>query len=149
MQYRLTITSADGSEVIELGKTSEDNSRNQESNVISGVDIVMDTIDDDVLQKSNAVLAKITVYGNIKEEITEELRKIFEWSCEYDSDKWYRTVEIEIKKDNKSVIRTYIFKEVFLVDYKEQYKTDGTNQIGKFVLSMTQRENNLDKIDTF
>ena len=149
MQYRVVITPSDGGDPIELGKQSEDNSQNQESNVITKVDIHLDTIDNNVLQKSNAVLARITVTGKIIDEITDTLRQLFEWSCEYDKNKWYRTVEIEIKSDNINVSRTYIFKEVFVVDYQELYKTDGNDDKPEFILSMTQRENNLDKIDTY
>ncbi|BDA10612.1 hypothetical protein E0L01_02560 [Megamonas funiformis] len=148
MLYTMTITTKDGSEVIEIGKLQEDNK--DERTVITGIEFNIDTIDDNVRNKSNAVLAKIKICGELKDFLTERLMKIFKWSCEYDEEKWYRTIEIEVKTSNGKVIRTYIFTDVFVVDYKEIYKADGNNaESSRFELYLTQKENNLNKIDTF
>lgn len=41
--------------------------------MITGIDIKLDTTDDNVRQKSNAMLAKITVYGEMKNEVTKNI----------------------------------------------------------------------------
>ena len=75
MIYTMTITTKDGSEVIEIGKLQEDNK--DERTAITDIEINIDTIDDNVRNKSNAVLAKIKICGELKDFLTERLMKIF------------------------------------------------------------------------
>ena len=147
MLYTLTITPEDGKGIIEFGKSDENN--NNEKGMITGIDIKLDTTDDNVRQKSNAMLAKITVYGEIRSEVTEKIISLFEWAKEQDQKRWYRTVEIEVKSSENDVVRSYKFEKMFVVDYKEFYKEEKNDNKNIFELVLTKKENNMDNIDTY
>lgn len=145
MLYTVKITSSDGKDVIEIGKIAEENK--DEKTIISGIDVMLDTIDENVRQKSNAMLAKLTIYGEIRLEVTNKLIDLYNWARNSNQNKWYRTVEIEIKSSEEDVVRRYIFEKMFVVDYKESYKKEDNDC--HFELVLTQKENNLDNIETF
>ena len=87
MLFSVKITSEDG-EIIEIGKDDVEN----EKNLIQDIEIHMDTVNNDVRQKSNAMLAKIKIHGSMKPIIKDELLKLFNWSKALTQDKWYRTI---------------------------------------------------------
>ena len=147
MLYTLTITPDDGKDIIKIGSFGDDDKI--EKNLITGIDIKLDTTDDNVRQKSNAMLAKITVYGEMKNEVTKKYISLFEWAKEQDQKRWYRTVEIEIKSSQSDIVRSYKFEKMFVVDYKEFYKEEKNDNKDTFELVLTQKENNLDNIDTY
>lgn len=144
MIYSVKIT-AENDEIIEFGKKDVA----AEKDIITGIDIVLNTIDDNVRQKSNAMLAQLVMTGKITKEINDDLIKLFKWSQSAVEDSWYRKLEIEVKSSPEDVMRTYIFENVFVVDYKEIYRTDGTSDPSKFSVFLTQKENNLNTIDTY
>lgn len=152
MLYSIKITAEDG-EVIEIGKEDKES----ENNLITEVTIHMDTVSNDVSNKSTGMLAKIKICGVISfDDIGDELLKIFNWSKELKSDKWYRTLEIKIKKDMNIDYRTYTFEKVFVVDYLEIYKTEmdskqenSTADKTHFELYLTQQENNFKTIEAY
>ena len=115
----------------------------------------MDTVENEVSNKSNAMLAKIKIFGEIKAEIKSELLKLFEWSKASSEEEWYRTLEIKIKIAKDKNYRSYKFAKVFVVDYFEIYKGESlrsknSNNIedrDHFELYLTQKENNFDNIE--
>ena len=144
MIFSIKITSEDG-EVIEIGK---EGLLENEMNLIKDVTILMDTVNDNVRDKANAILAKIKITCRIDDRISDEVLKIFNWSKELDEKKWYRTIEIKMKTSMNNVFRTYIFEKVFIVDYAEYYDYDKSS-IDHFELLLTQKENNLNTIEAF
>ncbi len=152
MLFSIKITSSDG-EIIEIGKADTP----AEKNLITNIDIHMDTVNNNVSNKSNAMLAKITIFGSIDEAINSEILKLFEWSKESHKEKWYRTLEIKIKTDESTPYRTYSFENVFVVDYIEHYKVESaqgdesaTNaDKDHFELYLTQKENNFESIEAY
>ena len=144
MLYTVTIVPNDGKNIIEFGKIIDGN--RDEENVITKVDISFDTTDNDVRKKSNSMLAKLKICGEIKEEITDKLISLFNWTRDSADDQWYRSVEIEIKKSPTNVVRSYKFEEMFVVDYMEHYEKE--NEKCTFELNLTQKENHLDNINT-
>lgn len=151
MLCSIKITSEDG-EVIEIGKDGVE----AEKDFITDVKIHMDTVNNDVRQKSNAMLAKITIFGSIDEKIKDELLKLFNWSKELNKNKWYRTLDIKISVDGvDGYYRKYIFEKVFVVDYFEVYKNESSQGDASatnadkdhFELYLTQQENNLKTIE--
>jgi hypothetical protein len=147
MLFSVKITSEDG-EIIEIGKDDVEN----EKNLIQDIEIHMDTVNNDVRQKSNAMLAKIKIHGSMKPIIKDELLKLFNWSKALTQDKWYRTIEIKIKTDLNTVSRNYILQKVFVVDYIEFYKNDDVEENSSadyFELYLTQQENNFKTIESF
>ena len=145
MLYTVKITSSDGKDVIQIGKFAEEDK--DEISIISGINVMLDTVDENVRQKSNAMLAKLTIYGEIRLEVTDKLIDLYNWARNPNQNKWYRTVEIEIKSSGEDVVRRYIFEKMFVVDYKETYDKEDNNC--QFEMVLTQKENNLDNIETF
>lgn len=143
MNYSIKITS-NACDPIEIGNA--DDTENQ--NFITGLDIHIDTIDDKVRQKAGGMLAKITILGKVDNSIQKQLIDIFNWSKELSGDKWYRNLEIKLFEGG-STKRTYIFENMFVVDYKELYRVTGSNSDDTFELYLTQKENNFKTIETF
>ncbi|AXL20740.1 hypothetical protein [Megasphaera stantonii] len=144
MLYTVTIVPSDGKNIIEFGKTMDGDK--DEKQIITEVNISFDTTDDDVRQKSNSMLAKLKICGEIKPEITDKLIAVFNWTRDPNQDQWYRTVEIEIKSSENNVVRSYKFEKMFVVDYIEHYEKE--DKKCTFELELTQKENYLDNINT-
>ena len=108
----------------------------------------MDTVDDNVTKKSDAMLAKIKVTGIISKETNSRVQQLFRWSID-NSDSIYRDITV-ILSDNKVALRTYEFKNMFVVDYKENIVNDGNNgDESTFEMCLTQERNHLGSIDTY
>ena len=150
MVFIVKITSDDGS-VIELGKAEQE--INNQGNCLTNVNIYMETLDKISKKKSQAMLAKIEVFGKIDAEESKNLKllykALFDWSKSLDKNQWYRTVDIEIKDDGgNDTFRKYHFEKMFVVDYKEFY--DGTNnENNRFELYLTQQELQFKTIEVF
>ena len=148
MIYSIKITSEDG-EVIELGNDTE------EKSLITDIKIHLDTINDNVSEKAMGMLAKIAVKGIISnsEAAKKKYIDLFKWSKSLSRNQWYRSLVIKSYVDGtQDVHRTYQFDNVFVVDYIEEYSTTTANNDGKkdrFELYLTQKENNLQNIDTY
>lgn len=138
-----------GSDLKSFTEVSE-NSKN-EAKTIKSVDILFDTIDNDVKKKSSSMLAKIVIKGEISKnpELTKKLRKLSEWARDRSSDTAYRDVCIAVKEGDNTFQVVYTIKNVFVVDYNEVYGCDGSDESerDRFELHLTQAENNLDNID--
>ena len=143
MFYEVKIEDQDGEEVIAINET-------ESGQYITGLVVELDTINDQARQKSSAMLAKIEIIGRLRESIKTEIIKLFNWAKEKNDEKWYRNIEIKIKKSEDNVIRVYNFENVFILDYKEVYKPDDEEgSLDYFTVNITQKENNLTKIATF
>ena len=143
MFYEVKIEDQDGEEVIAINET-------EGGQYITGLIVELDTINNQARQKSSAMLAKIEIVGRLRESIKTEIIKLFNWAKEKNDEKWYRNIEIKIKKSEDNVIRVYNFENVFILDYKEVYKPDDEEgSLDYFTVNITQKENNLTKIATF
>ena len=143
MFYEVKIEDQDGEEVIVITET-------EGGQYITGLIVELDTINNQARQKSSAMLAKIEIVGRLRESIKTEIIKLFNWAKEKNDEKWYRNIEIKIKKSEDNVIRVYNFENVFILDYKEVYKPDDEEgSLDYFTVNITQKENNLTKIATF
>lgn len=136
------------------GVVQDDEDISKEEKVIESVDIFFDTVDNDVREKSSSMLAKIVIKGKISKAagLTKKLRKISEWAHDCSSETMYRDICIAVKETATSFQVVYVFKKVFVVDYKEIYECDGIGGSNSkaqdgFELRLTQLENNLHKID--
>ena len=52
-----------------------------EENTIYFAEVILDTLNNDTQKKSNALLARMTLQGNIESSINDSLIKISEWAC--------------------------------------------------------------------
>ena len=153
MLYEVIIKGANEGEEIHFGAEESDKS------VINSVEIKIDTINDNATSRSNAILPKIILKGDItadNEKLKDNIIKLFTWSISENSDDWYRDIEIVIKKSLEEPIRTFTFPKMFVVDYIENYITDNAQRDNAqrdtrthFELFLTQQINNLSKIDTY
>lgn len=142
--FKLTITGGDNP--IELGK------------YVSDVKVLMNTIDNNVMNRSNGVLAQLEVAGRIDEDNTSTFLDLFRWSKDFNSKTQYRKVELFIYKgDNEDCYRHYEFGKMFVVDYNEEYYSGGSKnssgkrrpEYGEFTLSLTQKDDNWDTVESF
>lgn len=131
----------EGCPKIEIGNKHDQN--------IRYVKIKLDTLHDDTLDKSGAMLAKIEVSGDINDPVNESLLQLFDWAKDFNKKTTYRKVTINVIEEEHP-FRTYEFEEVFVVDYTEEYNSEAAgDKGGSFTLSMSQKENELKKAKTF
>ena len=140
MEYYVKITAEDGKEISFETKTGD--------TFINSVVIMLDTVDDSVKSKSDAMMAKLVITGAITEDTSKELIDVFKWSLENAADKVYRNVSI-VLMHNEERIRRYSFDDMFVVDYTESLAHNGGDIESKFELKLTQRINKLKTIETF
>ena len=136
-----------GTDITSSGDDSEQDS--DESSVIDSAEIFFDTLDDNVKQKSGSMLARITIAGNVPQnpKFMKKFRKLTEWTRDKTSETQYRDICIAIKSSETAFQVVYTFKEVFVLDYKEIYTSKSGEGSDRFELKLTQRENNMNKID--
>lgn len=134
-----------GRDIIDGG----DDSNDAEASVIKSVDIFFDTTDNDVKQKSGSMLAKVEIKGDIPQDpaLMKKFRKLSEWAHDRSAETAYRDLCIAVKSAEDSFQVVYTLKNVFVVDYREIYVYEGGEETDRFELRMTQRENNMDKIE--
>ena len=144
MEFKVKITSQTGEEIL-LGHKQSD------KNTIKQIDIVFDTIDENVYRKGDGSLLHLTILGDIKyddgDSTTSEHIKLFNWAKSEKTDELYRTVEIGVF-NNDTRLRAYVFEKMFVEDYAEKFYSSSkrnTDKISGFELKLTQMENNFDK----
>lgn len=109
--YAFTITSSEGEE-IKIGYEGEDDS-------VQGISVCIDTLDNNVSQKSSAMLARVTINGAVTDSNRDSLKSIFDWSKEIAKANAYRKITIECKGPELNTPRTYELDQVFVCDYSE------------------------------
>ena len=148
MQINLIIKSQKSEEIVFGELSCTDAYNEQEKGCIKNIEFFMDTVDDNVTKKNDAMLAKIKVTGIISKETNSRVQQLFRWSID-NSDSIYRDITV-ILSDNKVALRTYEFKNMFVVDYKENIVNDGHNgDESTFEMCLTQERNHLGSIDTY
>ncbi len=114
------------------------------SSNISSVEFFVDTIDENVKDRSEDVVNKVTITGNITEEIKAATKELLLWSLATKSEEIYRKIEITIRINQDVRVRKYMMDKVFCLDYKEKFVNGGANST--FELKLSQRKDNLDGI---
>lgn len=132
MDYELEIV-CEGQDTIKFCK--------EDSGNIEGVNFKINTVEENVNDRSSNVINQIVVNGSIVLENTARCKKLIEWSCSNDRSSVYRTVNITIKITNETV-RKYEIENVFCEDYTEDFR----DNVGTFELKMAQRKGCLDSI---
>lgn len=142
IKFGITIESQDG-EQITLGGVKD--------STITDVKVQFDTLDDNVMSKSNAMVARIEIRGNLEDSNNEQLQKVFNWAKDFRKTSTYRTVKIVIyDSEEGGELRNYSISPVFVTDYTEEYQsTDGEERGGLFFLKMNQVQNNFDNAKTY
>lgn len=139
--YELKVESDEGEIVIDAEK------------MITTAEVMFDTINNDTKTKSNAILARMTICGNITNgkdtSINEQAIKLSEWARDLKNDTTYRNVTLTVKTDEYTILRIYEFPDMFVCDYKESFKSSDTNDAYTFELKLTQSENKLKEIKTY
>ncbi|MBQ7609323.1 MAG: hypothetical protein IJU76_15350 [Desulfovibrionaceae bacterium] len=136
--HRFIVTvEKEGKPTIKLGDENDEN--------ITDIVVHLDTIDNNIRDKSGAMLARIIVKGDIKDPTNKKLADVFDWAKDFTKAGGYRKVTIDIKEEGTRM-RTYRFEDVFVRDYTESFAESGGKNI--FTLEMTQKENTLAKAIT-
>lgn len=132
MGFELKITQTGGSDIYIDSKS------------ICSVEFFVDTIDENVKDRSEDVVNKVTVKGNISEEIKAATKDLLLWSLATKSEEVYRTAEITIRINETTRVRKYTMDKVFCLDYKETFNNGKANS--EFELKFSQRKDNFEGI---
>ena len=139
--YELKIESSEGEIVV------------NEKNVITFAEVVFETNDKNTKTKSNAILARMTICGNITNgkdtSVNEQAIKLSEWARDLKNYTTYRNVTLTVKTDEYTILRIYEIPDMFVCDYKESFKSSDVNDAYTFELKLTQSENKLKEIKTY
>ena len=115
--------------------------------IITSAEVMFDTINDDTKTKSDAILARMTITGNITTgkdtSINDQAIKLSEWARDLNEETTYRNVTLTVKTSTTNVFRIYQIPDMFVCDYKESFKSSDTNDAYAFELKLTQSENKL------
>lgn len=130
--YELKITQTGGSEIY------------IDNNNIKSVEFLVDTIDENVKDRSENIINKITVIGSISEEIKAATKDLLLWSLATKSEEIYRSVEITIRINETTRVRKYNMDKVFCVDYREKFINGASDST--FELKFSQRKDNSEGI---
>ncbi|MBQ7008834.1 MAG: hypothetical protein IJN05_06415 [Ruminococcus sp.] len=145
--YRLTITDENGGAIF-LSSMREDCQEDGRVGEIVKAFYKTNTIDDNVLSKSNDSRAEIIVKGRITEFNKEETCKLASWSIETDSNLIYRTVKLVTYTStdkNAKMLRSYEIEQMFVLDYTEEFNNssdDNEASSGNFELYVVQKKGN-------
>ena len=134
--YELKIESGDN--VIEI----------TEESTIYFAEVFLDTINNDTQKKSNAILARVTIQGNIDASINDNLIKFSEWARDLNAKTTYRKVTLTVKKDATTILRMYEIPDMFVCDYREVYGNPSDDKTAFFELNLTQKETKLKDFKT-
>ena len=135
--YELKIESGDN--VIEI----------TEESTIYFAEVFLDTINNDTQKKSNAMLARVTIQGNIDVSINDRLINISEWARDLNDKTTYRKVTLTVKEDATTILRTYEIPDMFVCDYREAYGNPSDDKTAFFELNLTQKETKLKDFNTY
>ncbi|MBD3879630.1 MAG: hypothetical protein SR1Q5_08100 [Quinella sp. 1Q5] len=135
--YELKIESGDN--VIEI----------KEDSTIYFAEVFLDTINNNTQKKSNAMLACVTIQGNIDASINDRLINISEWARDLNDKTTYRKVTLTVKEDATTILRTYEIPDMFVCDYREVYGNPSDDKTSFFELNLTQKETKLKDFNTY
>lgn len=135
--YELKIESGDN--VIEIA----------EAHTIYFAKVFLDTTSENTKTKSNAMLARVIIKGDIKPSINDKLIAISEWARDLIDETTYRKVILTIKIDSRTPFRTYEIPDMFVYNYREEYGDPIDNKTAIFELELRQKETKLDEFNTY
>lgn len=109
------------------------------------VEFKIDTIEEDVKDRSENVINKVVVSGSIKVENKDQTRMLALWSLDKKREKVYRKMKITLKTGGET-LRTYNMDMVFCIDYTEHFNAQQGKEGHTFELVAAQRKDNLEGI---
>lgn len=115
-----------------------------DSKSITSVEFFVDTVDENVKDRSEDIVNKLTIKGSISEEIKAATKDLLLWSLATKSEEIYRNAEITIRINETARVRRYTMNKVFCLDYKETFINGGENST--FELKFSQRKDNMEGI---
>jgi len=115
-----------------------------DSAAIDSVKFIVDTVNDNVKDRSEDVLNRVIIKGKISPDNKDATRDLLLWSLGKTTEEVYRTVEISIKVNQTSRVRKYSMDRVFCLDYSEQFNNG--DEDNTFELKFAQRKDNMEGI---
>lgn len=112
-----------------------------DSNNITSVEFLIDTINENVKDRSENIVNKVIIVGEISEEIKAATKDLLLWSLAKNKEDIYRSAEITIRINETTRVRKYTMDNVFCLGYKEKFNNDGKDSTYELMLS--QRKDNL------
>ena len=130
----------------DTGKEIELDGRDGQScaNAIQGLKIWIDTVDENVNNRTSNVLNRVILRVSINSDTKETCKDLMDWALASSGEDVYRLVHIDIY-DNINVVRSFDLQKMFVEDYYEEYEKGGSSQgtdAGILVLNLIQAANN-------
>lgn len=142
--YAFTITSPEAEE-IKIGYDDDS---------VQSINVSLDTLDDNVTQKSTAMVARISIRGAITPGNSKALTEIFKWAKDFKRATTYREIKIESRGLEDDTPRTYEMDKVFICDYSEFFgiSKEG-DKVGdarpSFEMKLTQFQNDWEGVKIY
>ena len=111
---------------------------------IQKIEVKVDTVEDNVSNRSNNILYRVTLIGNINDSTSKACEDLMAWSLTSASKSVHRRVEIEIKSVSDERIRQFSCPNMFCEDYIETFSDDENKNI--FQLTLIQKAGYLNEI---
>ena len=113
----------------------------QFENAIQSLKVWIDTVDENVNNRTSNVLNRVILSGLITEDTREVCKNLMDWALSSSGEDVYRLVHIDIYGTNE-VLRSFDLQKMFVEDYYENYDKGTGTDAGTFVLNLIQAANN-------
>lgn len=133
MKYLIRVsTTGDVAPAIEL-----DGIRNTDVNGnIEWIQFFIDTVQENVSERSNSVLNKLEFQIIIDETTNQACKEFMTWALTSSGNTIKRTVDIKVETSENKLLRSFHLKEMFVEDFKEFYKGESKH----FYIKLTQTQ---------
>ena len=139
--FGVVIKNDDGSDYVTL-----------DDKAVKFVEFKLDTVEENVEDRSDDVINVITIKGNITPDTKDKVRKLALWAKEKQRNKVYKSVEVTLKTGGIT-LREYNLNFAFCVDYTETFRSGRDakelKQGNTFELIISQRKDDLDGLDIY
>ena len=133
MQYSIKVsTTGDVAPVIDLDGITY----NDINGKIEWIQFFIDTIQENVSDRSNSVLNKLEFQITIDETTNHACMEFMAWALTSSGNTIKRTVDIKVQDSKGKLLRSFHLKEMFVEDFKEFYQGEKTH----FYIKLTQTQ---------
>lgn len=146
MRYALTLKKGDSDKIVI--ETKDNDGR------IASVEFSVAQTNATVEDHTNSLEGDVVIRGFIHEETKDLTSQLFQWSLATQTKDIYRSLLIEIYKDDDdiTVFRKVSMDEMFCVSYQESYEEKNDNSgadgsKGRFILKMRQKKGQIKTIE--
>lgn len=131
-------------------ESSEETIEINENEIIKSAVVIFDTVNENAQKKTNSIVVRVNITGQINSTVNEALIKIMNWTRDLKNDTTYRNVTLTVHDDEGgSILRIYELPAMFVCDFKENFGDTSSDDSGTFELKLIQKENQLKEIKAY